>query len=85
MPASYLAELGYTNPDQPNNTLSHYAIGTDFFAYLRNDPVRLARFNSAMKGAGQLVASSVPSSLLRSGDDGNAVVEKEKEKEEEEG
>jgi hypothetical protein len=73
MPA-YLAELGYTNPDLPDNTLSHYATGTDFFAYLRNDPVRLARFNSAMKGAGQLVASPVPSSLLGSGHDDNAVV-----------
>jgi hypothetical protein len=72
MPA-YLAELGYKNPDQPDNTLSHYATGTDFFAYLRNDPVRLARFNSAMKGAGQLVASPVPSSLLESVED-NAVV-----------
>jgi hypothetical protein len=72
MPA-YLAELGYKNPNQPDNTLSHYATGTDFFAYLRNDPVRLSRFNSAMKGAGQLVASPVPSSLLESVED-NAVV-----------
>jgi hypothetical protein len=44
---------------------------------LRNDPVRLARFNSAMKGAGQLVTSPVPSSLLESGaspGDENAVL-----------
>jgi hypothetical protein len=61
---SYLASLGYKNPDQPDNTLSHYATGTDFFAYLRNDPVRLARFNSAMKGSSLLTASPVPSSLL---------------------
>lgn len=61
---SYLASLGYKNPDQPDNTLSHYATGTDFFAYLRNDPVRLARFNSAMKGTSLLTASPVPSSLL---------------------
>jgi hypothetical protein len=73
MPA-YLAELGYKNPDQPDNTLSHYATGTDFFAYLRNDPVRLARFNSAMKGAGQLVVSPVPSSLLESTDDSGVVM-----------
>ena len=54
---SYLASLNYKNPDQPDNTLSHYATGTDFFAYLRNDPVRLARFNSAMKGTSLLTAS----------------------------
>ncbi|KIY03531.1 uncharacterized protein Z520_00222 [Fonsecaea multimorphosa CBS 102226] len=73
MPA-YLAELGYKNPDQPENTLSHYATGTDFFAYLRNDPGRLARFNSAMKGAAGLLVSPVPSSLLESGAGGSGVV-----------
>ncbi|OAP63286.1 hypothetical protein AYL99_02513 [Fonsecaea erecta] len=74
MPA-YLAKLGYKNPEEPDNTLSHYATGTDFFAYLRNDPARLARFNSAMKGAATLVASPVPSSLLEPGAaDGNGVV-----------
>ena len=61
---SYLASLDYKNPDQPDNTLSHYATGTDFFAYLRNNPVRLARFNSAMKGPNLLTASPVPSSLF---------------------
>jgi hypothetical protein len=61
---SYLASLDYKNPEQSDNTLSHYATGTDFFAYLRNDPVRLARFNSAMKGANLLTASPVPGSLL---------------------
>jgi hypothetical protein len=61
---SYLASLDYKNPEQSDNTLSHYATGTDFFAYLRNDPIRLARFNSAMKGANLLTASPVPSSLL---------------------
>ncbi|KIW97559.1 uncharacterized protein Z519_01143 [Cladophialophora bantiana CBS 173.52] len=72
MPA-YLAELGYKNPDQPDNTLSHYATGTDFFAYLRNDTARLARFNSAMKGAATLLASPIPDSLLESVADGNGV------------
>jgi O-methyltransferase domain len=61
---AYLASLEYKNPDQSDNTLPHYTTGTDFFAYLRNDPVRLARFNSAMKGANFLTASPVPSSLL---------------------
>jgi hypothetical protein len=61
---SYLASLDYKNPEQSDNTLSHCATGTDFFAYLRNDPIRLARFNSAMKGANLLTASPVPSSLL---------------------
>ena len=68
---AYLAALKYKNPDAPENTLSHHATGTDFFAYLRHDPVRLARFNSAMKGAGQLVASPVPSSLLQQDEDGS--------------
>ncbi|EXJ67430.1 uncharacterized protein A1O5_09443 [Cladophialophora psammophila CBS 110553] len=72
MPA-YLAELGYKNPDQPDNTLSHYATGTDFFAYLRGDTARLTRFNSAMKGAATLLASPIPDSLLESVADGNGV------------
>ncbi|KAH0848344.1 Demethylsterigmatocystin 6-O-methyltransferase [Fonsecaea pedrosoi] len=73
MPA-YLADLGYKNPDQPDKTLSHYATGTDFFAYLRNDPGRLARFNSAMKGAATLLNSPVPSSLVESGAGESGVV-----------
>ncbi|EXJ57044.1 hypothetical protein A1O7_07388 [Cladophialophora yegresii CBS 114405] len=63
MPA-YLKSLEYKNPDQPENTLSHYTTGTDFFAYLRNDPARLVRFNSAMKGAGGILASPIPTPIL---------------------
>lgn len=61
---SYLKSLKYKNPDQPDNTLSHFATGTDFFSYLRNDPARLVRFNSAMKGAGGILASPIPPSLV---------------------
>lgn len=63
---SYLKDLEYKNPDEPENTLSHYATGTDFFAYLRNDAARLVRFNSAMKGAGQILTSPIPPTLLDS-------------------
>lgn len=63
---SYLKDLNYMNPDEPENTLSHYATGTDFFAYLRSDAARLVRFNSAMKGAGQILTSPIPPSLLDS-------------------
>lgn len=66
MPA-YLADIGYQNPDRPDNTLSHYATGTDFFAYIRSDEARQIRFNSAMKGAGQQLAESpVPAAALDS-------------------
>ncbi|KIV88384.1 hypothetical protein PV10_08071 [Exophiala mesophila] len=66
MPA-YLADIGYQNPEQPDNTLSHYATGTDFFAYIRSDEARQTRFNSSMKGAGQqLVQSPVPAAALDS-------------------
>jgi hypothetical protein len=79
MPA-YLKSLGYKNPEQPENTLSHYATGTDFFAYLRSDPARLVRFNSAMKGAGDILASPIPAPLLEAagaaaGQDGVAIVD----------
>jgi hypothetical protein len=79
MPA-YLKSLKYQNPDQPENTLSHYATGTDFFAYLRDDPVRLVRFNSAMKGAGGILASPIPPRLLdaakkTAGEDGVVMVD----------
>ncbi|ETI25921.1 hypothetical protein G647_02698 [Cladophialophora carrionii CBS 160.54] len=79
MPA-YLKSLEYKNPDQPENTLSHYATGTDFFAYLRNDPARLVRFNSAMKGAGGILASPIPPPLLEAagaaaGQDGVVMVD----------
>jgi len=72
---AYLAELGYKNPEDPENTLSHYATGTDFFGYLRDDPVRLVRFNSAMKGTAGLLASPIPKPLFESiGNDKDAVV-----------
>ena len=63
---SYLKSIDYKNPSDPNNTLSHYATGTDFFAYLRNDPTRLAKFNSAMRAQMQVSSSQVPGSLLKS-------------------
>ncbi|KAK5050495.1 hypothetical protein LTR84_003776 [Exophiala bonariae] len=63
---AYLADIGYKNPEDPDNTLSHFATGTDYFGYIRQDPVRLVRFNSAMKGTGGLLASPIPKSLFES-------------------
>lgn len=63
MPA-YLKSLEYKNPADPENTLSHFATGTDFFAYLREDPGRLVRFNSAMKGAAGILLNPIPSPIL---------------------
>lgn len=73
MPA-YLASLSYQNPEQADNALAHYVTGTDFFAYLRSDPVRLARFNSAMQGTAKQPSSSVTSVLVESSADTDGAV-----------
>ena len=61
----YLSSIGYRNPDDPENSLFHYASGgkLDFFQHMQAHPDMMETFSKGMAASVHLQGSHLPGSI----------------------
>lgn len=61
----YLSSINYRNPDDPDNSLFHYASGTklNFFQFMQTRPDMMETFSKGMAASVRLQGSHLPGSI----------------------